>query len=163
MKIKSIFITLLALISVFSLCSCTIDISADSQLGSAIVQAVSEAQGGEYSADASDLPQNNYEDTQAIYGGVESSVNETAEAPTVQEEQSSEAEFLETVPTKGFFTNEYGTPTTICAHRGCNMYIVSSGNSNCCRQHSSTCSQCGIFINEGETICEHCAADKSHL
>ena len=37
----------------------------------------------------------------------------------------------------GPFTNAYGTPTTVCAHPGCNRYIASSGDTNCCAEHSS--------------------------
>ena len=37
------------------------------------------------------------------------------------------------------FTNKYGTPTTLCAHTGCNNYIASSGDTNCCTVHSNRC------------------------
>lgn len=54
------------------------------------------------------------------------------------------------------FTNKYGTPTTICAHRGCTNYIASSGDTNCCIVHSRKCAQCGKYIDEDATYCMDC-------
>ena len=54
------------------------------------------------------------------------------------------------------FTNQYGTPTTICAHPGCNNYIASSGDTNCCTTHSRRCAQCGKYIDEDATYCMDC-------
>lgn len=36
--------------------------------------------------------------------------------------------------TSTIFTNDYGTRTTICAHKGCTNYIASSGDTNCCKE-----------------------------
>ncbi len=54
------------------------------------------------------------------------------------------------------FTNEYGTATTICAHTGCNNYIASSGDTNCCTEHSNKCLKCGKYIDEDATYCMDC-------
>lgn len=159
MKRKSVFIIALALLSIFSLCSCTISVRSDSLVGSAIADAVSQVQSGQQnstSVNNSTLPQT----TQNTEETVQSEITDEG---SPKQTESTQQDTTEIPTTKGFFTNAYGTPTTICAHRGCNMYIVSSGNSNCCRVHSSTCKECGIFINEGETLCQHCSADKSHL
>lgn len=58
--------------------------------------------------------------------------------------------------TKTSFTNKYGTPTTICAHRGCTNYIASSGDTNCCTTHSRRCAECGKYIDEDGTWCMDC-------
>ena len=54
------------------------------------------------------------------------------------------------------FTNKYGTPTTKCAHPGCNNYIASSGNTNCCTKHSNKCLSCGKYIDEDAMYCIDC-------
>ena len=54
------------------------------------------------------------------------------------------------------FTNQYGTPTTKCAHAGCNNYIASSGDTNCCTTHSRRCLECGKYIDEDATYCMDC-------
>ena len=54
------------------------------------------------------------------------------------------------------FTNAFGTPTTKCAHSGCNNYIAQSGNTNCCETHSNKCLECGIFIDEDAMYCMNC-------
>ena len=56
------------------------------------------------------------------------------------------------------FTNAYGTPTTRCAHPGCNNYIASSGDTNCCTTHSHKCLECGKYIDEDATWCMSCIA-----
>ncbi len=54
------------------------------------------------------------------------------------------------------FTNAYGTPTTVCAHPGCNNYIASSGDTNCCTTHSSRCLNCRKYIDEDASFCMSC-------
>ena len=54
------------------------------------------------------------------------------------------------------FTNEYGTPTTKCAHSGCTNYIASSGDTNCCTTHSNKCLVCGKYIDEDALYCMGC-------
>ena len=54
------------------------------------------------------------------------------------------------------FTNKYGTATTKCAHSGCNNYIASSGDTNCCTLHSNKCLKCGKYIDEDATYCMSC-------
>ena len=54
------------------------------------------------------------------------------------------------------FTNKYGTPTTLCAHTGCNNYIASSGDTNCCTVHSNRCLNCNKYIDEDAVYCMSC-------
>ena len=54
------------------------------------------------------------------------------------------------------FTNKYGTPTTKCAHAGCNNYIASSGDTNCCTAHSNRCPDCNKYIDEDAFWCVSC-------
>ena len=54
------------------------------------------------------------------------------------------------------FTNKYGTPTTKCAHPGCNNYIAPSGDTNCCVTHSNRCADCGKYIDEDAMYCMDC-------
>ena len=56
------------------------------------------------------------------------------------------------------FTNQYGTSTTKCAHAGCNNYIASSGDTNCCTIHSRKCLNCGKYIDEDALYCISCKA-----
>ena len=58
--------------------------------------------------------------------------------------------------TSSSFTNLYGTPTTVCAHKGCTNYIASSGDTNCCAIHSNKCLECGKYIDEDATWCMSC-------
>lgn len=57
------------------------------------------------------------------------------------------------------FTNAYGTATTKCAHPGCNNYIASSGDTNCCTTHSKKCMNCGKYIDEDAMFCISCLAE----
>jgi len=54
------------------------------------------------------------------------------------------------------FTNKYGTATTKCAHSGCNNYIASSGDTNCCTTHSNRCLECNKYIDEDAMYCMSC-------
>lgn len=54
------------------------------------------------------------------------------------------------------FTNKFGTPTTICAHSGCNNYIAPSGDTNCCTIHSKRCLECHKYIDEDALYCIDC-------
>ncbi len=54
------------------------------------------------------------------------------------------------------FTNKYGTSTTKCAHSGCSNYIASSGDTNCCTQHSNRCLECNGYIDEDALYCVDC-------
>lgn len=54
------------------------------------------------------------------------------------------------------FTNAYGTADTKCAHSGCNNYIASSGDTNCCTTHSNKCLECGKYIDEDAVYCMSC-------
>ncbi len=59
------------------------------------------------------------------------------------------------------FTNKFGTATTICAHSGCNNYIATSGDTNCCTTHSRKCLECDDYIDEDATYCMSCLKDSS--
>lgn len=54
------------------------------------------------------------------------------------------------------FTNKYGTATTKCAHSGCSNNIASSGDTNCCIQHSNRCLECNGYIDEDALHCVDC-------
>ena len=56
----------------------------------------------------------------------------------------------------GSFTNKYGTSTTKCAHSGCYLHIASSGDTNCCVQHSRRCLECNCYIDEDAMYCMDC-------
>ncbi len=60
------------------------------------------------------------------------------------------------------FTNAYGTPTTKCAHSGCNNYIASSGDTNCCTVHSNKCLNCGKYIDEDAMYCMACLSGSNN-
>ena len=57
------------------------------------------------------------------------------------------------------FTNDYGTPSTKCAHSGCSRYIASSGDTNCCTTHSNRCGNCYCYIDEDALFCMDCIED----
>lgn len=57
------------------------------------------------------------------------------------------------------FTNKYGTSTTICAHNGCNKYIASTGDTNCCSTHSNKCLNCKKYIDEDAMYCMSCLSE----
>lgn len=60
------------------------------------------------------------------------------------------------------FTNKYGTETTKCAHSGCNNYIASSGDTNCCASHSNKCLNCDSYIDEDAMYCMSCITKSSN-
>lgn len=68
------------------------------------------------------------------------------------------ADIVETEPYSPF-TNDYGTPTTVCAHKGCSRYIATSGDSNCCIAHSQNCLNCGCYIDEDAIYCMDCLSE----
>ncbi len=54
------------------------------------------------------------------------------------------------------FTNKYGTATTKCVHSGCNNYIASTGDTNCCEIHSNKCKNCNKYIDGDALYCMDC-------
>ena len=54
------------------------------------------------------------------------------------------------------FTNKFGSETTKCAHSGCQNYIASSGDTNCCVKHSNKCLNCKKYIDEDAMYCMDC-------
>ena len=81
--------------------------------------------------------------TEYVYG--DTNISDNLEYPVLEKNHK-------TMP----FTNKYGTPTTICAHKGCNEYIASSGDTNCCVQHSKRCLKCNCYIDEDAMYCMDC-------
>lgn len=75
--------------------------------------------------------------------------------PTTSSSSSSSGSSKSSSSTSSF-TNAYGTPTTKCAHSGCNNYIASSGDTNCCTTHSNKCLNCGKYIDEDAMYCMSC-------
>ena len=57
------------------------------------------------------------------------------------------------------FTNKYGTATTKCVVNGCNNYIASSGDTNCCVLHSNKCIECNKYIDGDALFCMDCIKD----
>ena len=57
------------------------------------------------------------------------------------------------------FTNKYGTATTKCVVNGCNSYIASSGDTNCCVLHSNKCIECNKYIDGDALFCMDCIKD----
>lgn len=80
----------------------------------------------------------------------------TSSAPSTSTSSSSYKPSSTTSSTSTTFTNKYGTPTTKCAHAGCNNYIASSGDTNCCTTHSNRCGKCGKYIDEDAMYCMDC-------
>ena len=67
-------------------------------------------------------------------------------------------ESKKTTEASSTFTNAYGTPTTKCAHAGCNNYIASSGDTCYRTTHSKKCLECGKYIDEDAMYCLSCIA-----
>ena len=82
----------------------------------------------------------------------------TSSAPSTSTSSSSYKPSSTTSSTSTTFTNKYGTPTTKCAHAGCNNYIASSGDTNCCTLHSNKCLECNCYIDEDALYCISCLA-----
>lgn len=54
------------------------------------------------------------------------------------------------------FTNQYGTVDTICAYPGCSRNIASTGDTNCCIDHSNKCLNCSCYIDSDAMYCMAC-------
>jgi len=54
------------------------------------------------------------------------------------------------------FSNDFGTPKTICAEEDCENYIAPSGDTLNCESHSNKCSKCKIYIDGGFSMCTAC-------
>lgn len=79
-------------------------------------------------------------------------------ASSEESENDTPADIVATEPYSPF-TNDYGTPTTVCAHKGCSRYIATSGDSNCCIAHSQNCLNCGCYIDEDAMYCMDCLSE----
>lgn len=97
-----------------------------------------------------------------IFGGSNSEDSKLSSSDSQPENESktqndnTDLPTSETKKTKTQFTNGYGTPTTKCAHPGCNEYIAPSGNTNCCVKHSNRCLDCGRYCDEDAMYCIDC-------
>lgn len=54
------------------------------------------------------------------------------------------------------FSNEYGDANTKCAYSGCDNYIASKGDTNCCVKHSNKCLECKKYIDSDANYCMQC-------
>ncbi len=93
-----------------------------------------------------------------MYNNAKNEVDRIEAEKKAKEEEERKAKELEQKNNKTTtnFTNKYGTPTTKCAHSGCNRYIASSGDTNCCTVHSKRCKNCGKYIDEDALYCMSC-------
>ena len=55
------------------------------------------------------------------------------------------------------FSNRQGSPDSGCAHPGCSRPIVRTGDSAYCAEHAGVCAVCGVWLDEGKTLCDDCA------
>ena len=85
------------------------------------------------------------------------SVSESSSAQSQDNYSSSQISSgkSKSTPSKSF-TNKYGTPTTKCAVSGCDNYIASSGDTNCCATHSNRCGNCNKYIDGDAMYCIDC-------
>lgn len=89
--------------------------------------------------------------------------NTTTATEATSEETTSVKSSTYTSTTKSF-SNKYGSSTTKCVVSGCNNYIASSGDTNCCTAHSNKCLNCKKYIDGDAMYCMDCiysAASKS--
>lgn len=100
--------------------------------------------------------QKNKEDLRYINEFIRPKSGELGPRKTLPEKSTSSAGGSSSSTATQPFTNKYGTATTKCAHSGCNNYIASSGDTNCCPVHSKTCKQCGKYIDEDAFYCMQC-------
>jgi len=91
-----------------------------------------------------------------VGNGVKSTEKDTNSTTTSTKAYSSSTKATQSSTSS--FTNKYGTPTTKCAHPGCNNYIASSGDTNCCTKHSNRCLECNKYIDEDAMYCIDCLA-----
>lgn len=90
-----------------------------------------------------------------------SSTSTTADVTTTAAETKSNTSSSSSSKSSSSFTNKYGTATTKCAHSGCNNYIASSGDTNCCTTHSNKCLNCNKYIDEDAMYCMDCLSKSS--
>ena len=97
--------------------------------------------------------------TEYLLNGSSDSSDKDTESLGKEENQSANSYKQES--SNAPFTNKYGTQTTKCAHSGCNNYIASSGDTNCCVVHSNKCLDCGKYIDEDAMYCMDCLTKAS--
>lgn len=95
--------------------------------------------------------------TNTSYNPSYSTNNDSSKSSSYSSDKSYSSNYKKsTSKSNSSFTNAYGTPTTKCAHLGCNNYIASSGDTNCCTLHSNKCAECGKYIDEDALYCISC-------
>lgn len=57
------------------------------------------------------------------------------------------------------FTNDYGTPDTICMAAGCTRKIATSGDTAYCTTHSGKCLNCRCYVDPDAMYCMDCIKD----
>lgn len=70
--------------------------------------------------------------------------------------KSNSTEYATDSKTYSTFTNKYGTSTTKCVVAGCDNYIATSGDTNCCVAHSNKCLECKAYIDGDAMYCISC-------
>lgn len=83
----------------------------------------------------------------------------SAETSAYSDDDTSDSWTSSSGSSSSTFTNKYGTRTTKCAHSGCNNYIASSGDTNCCTVHSNRCLNCNKYIDEDAMYCMDCLTE----
>lgn len=73
----------------------------------------------------------------------------------VDNEYETTTDYL-TENTTRYFSNAYGTANTLCVVAGCDNYIASTGDTNCCVMHSNKCLECGKYIDGDAMYCISC-------
>ena len=97
-------------------------------------------------------------------GGTTSSTSSNSEDTYSSSQSYSSSSSNYSSGSNSSFSNKYGTSTTKCAKSGCNNYIASSGDTNCCVSHSNKCLECKKYIDGDAMYCMSCltsAAKKS--
>jgi len=93
---------------------------------------------------------------EAVAKAAEAATEKPTTKPTATPKKTTTSSSKSSSSSRTSFTNKYGTATTKCAHPGCNNYIASSGDTNCCTTHSRRCLECNKYIDEDATYCMDC-------
>lgn len=88
----------------------------------------------------------------SLIGNIDSGTGNASLIKYYDEDSGSDTNY----PTQPAFTNKYGSATTRCAYKGCNKYIATSGDTNCCTTHSNKCLNCKCYIDSDAAFCMDC-------
>ena len=89
------------------------------------------------------------------------SSNLSSNSSSTTTSQSSSSSSSSSTSKSSTFTNKYGTSTTKCVKSGCDNYIASSGDTNCCTKHSNNCLNCNCYIDGDAMYCMSCLSSSS--